>query len=122
MFAMPTRRIFFSRISLDASIGILDHERTSTQPLHIDAEMEVDIACKVDDNDIHSVLDYRALRELIVRQCTSGHVNLLESLIEQLARRLLSDFPAIRMVKLRISKPMAFSDCAAVGIEYQLER
>jgi len=120
--SMPTRRIIFSRLALDARIGILEHERRATQPLHVDAEIDVDITRPVDDHDIHSVLDYRRLREAIVAECTHSHVNLIETLTEQVAARLLADFKEIRTVKLRISKPMAFSDCAAVGVEVVVGR
>jgi len=119
---MPTRRIIFSRLALDARIGILEHERRATQPLHIDADIDVDIRAAVDDQDIQTVLDYRALREAMVQVCTRSHVNLIETLTEQVANRLLADFPDIRAVRIRISKPMAFSDCAAVGVEFCASR
>ena len=119
---MPTRRIFLSGLALDARIGILEHERRATQPLHVDAEFDVNITRDVDDQDIHSVLDYRRLREAIVEECTQAHVNLIETLSEQVAQRLLRDFPDVRAVRLRISKPMAFSDCAAVGVETYITR
>jgi len=119
---MPTRRIIISGLALDARIGILEHERRATQPLRIDAEFDVDIQRAVDDHDIHSVLDYRRLREAIVEECTQAHVNLIETLTEQVANRLLADFPDIRALRVRISKPMAFSDCDAVGVEIQTGR
>jgi len=119
---MATRRIIFSRLALDARIGILEHELRATQPVHIDAEIDVAIQRRVDDLDIHSVLDYRALREAIVQECTRKHVHLIETLTEQVAARLLADFAEICAIKLRISKPMAFSDCAAVGVEIQVQR
>ncbi|ARP93245.1 dihydroneopterin aldolase [Bordetella genomosp. 13] len=119
---MATRRIIISRLALDARIGILEHERRATQPLHIDAEFDVDVRRSVDDHDIHSVLDYRRLREAIVEECTQAHVNLIETLTEQVAERLLADFPDIRSLRLRINKPMAFSDCDAVGVEIQTSR
>lgn len=119
---MSTRRIFFSRLALDARIGILEHERRAMQPLHIDAEIDLSIPGPVDDHDIHSVLDYRHLRDAIVQECTQAHVNLIETLCEQVAARLLADFADIQAVRLRISKPMAFSDCAAVGVEVHICR
>ena len=119
---MPTRRIFISGLALDARIGILEHERRASQPLHVDAEFDIDISRNVDDHDIHSVLDYRQLREAIVEECTQAHVNLIETLIEQLAARLLAEFSEVRALRLRISKPMAFADCAAVGVEIQISR
>jgi len=119
---MPTRRIFFSQLALDARIGILEHELRATQPLHIDAEFDVDIARAVHDQNIHTVLDYRLLRQAMVDECTKSHVNLLETLVERVAERILSEFPDVAALKIRISKPLAFSDCAAVGIELQRSR
>jgi dihydroneopterin aldolase len=119
---MSTRCIILSGLTLDARIGILEHERGAMQPLHIDAEFDVDVTRSVDDDDIHSVLDYRRLREVIVKACTYTHVNLLETLIEQVAARLLDNFEEIRALRLRISKTRAFPDCAAVGVELHISR
>lgn len=119
---MPTRRIFFTQLALDARIGILEHELRATQPLHIDAEIDVQVSEPVSDQNLQTVLDYRLLREAIVHECTQGHVNLLETLIEKVVDRLLSEFPEVLRVKIRISKPSAFSDCAAVGIELDRSR
>jgi len=117
-----TRRIIFTRLALDAHIGILEHELRTTQPLHIDADIDVAIHAPVNDHDIASVLDYRTIREAIVEECTQAHVHLIETLIEQVAQRLLADFADIRALRLRISKPTAFSDCAAVGVEMRVAR
>ena len=119
---MPTRKIVFSRIALDASIGILDHERASTQPIHVDASIDVDISQQVNDGDIGSVLDYRELHDIIVRECTRGHVNLLETLTDKVAQALLGRFDDIRCVTVRITKPSAFADSAGVAIEVTLNR
>jgi dihydroneopterin aldolase len=119
---MATRRIFFHQLALDARIGILEHELRATQPLHIDAEFDVDIHEAVDDNKLQSVLDYRLLRKAIVDECTREHVHLLETLSERLADRIFHDFSEVRLVKIRVSKPLAFSDCAAVSIEVQRSR
>jgi dihydroneopterin aldolase len=119
---MPTRRIFFSQLALDARIGILEHELRATQPLHIDAEFDVDITQEVHDQNIATVLDYRMLRNAIVDECTRAHVNLLETLSERVIDRILLEFPEVISARLRISKPLAFSDCAAVGIELQRSR
>ena len=114
---MATRRIIFQQLAIDARIGILEHELRTTQPLHIDAEFDVDVSQEVCDNDIKSVLDYRQLRSAIVDECTRRHVHLLETLAEQLVTRIFNDFSDVRQVRIRVSKPLAFSDCAAVGIE-----
>jgi len=119
---MPTRRIIFSRIALDASIGILEHERIATQPIHIDAQIEVDVHQPIDDGNIDSVLDYRTLHAAIVQTCTAGHVNLLETLTDKVADELLGAFAETREVTVRITKPSAFADSAGVAIEVSKKR
>src|SRR5690554_5596074 len=119
---MTRRRIFFSKLAFDARIGILEHELRATQPLHIDAEFDVDITQEVQDQNIQSVLDYRLLRQAIMDECTRAHINLLETLSERVVDRIFTDFPDIHRARVRISKPTAFSDCAAVGIEITRER
>src|SRR3546814_11202025 len=105
---MPTRRIFFNQLALDARIGILEHELRATQPLHIDAEFDVDIAQEVHDQNIGTVLDYRMLRHAIVDECTQAHVNLLETLSERVIDRILLEFTDVTFARIRISKPLAF--------------
>ncbi len=119
---MPTRRIIFQQLALDARIGILEHELRATQPLHIDAEFDVEVSQDVHDNDIHTVLDYRELRNAIVDECTRRHVHLLETLADQLVDRIFGEFPDVTQMRIRVSKPLAFSDCNAVGIELQRNR
>ena len=119
---MPTRRIIFSKIAVNANIGILEHEKIATQPIHIDVNIETDVTRTLDDTDIHSVLDYRTLHDAIVKECTSGHVNLLETLTDRVAQRLLHAFPETREATVRITKPLAFADSAGVAIEVRKQR
>ncbi len=119
---MPTRRIIFSKISVDANIGILEHEKIATQLIHIDADIEIDVTRALNDADIHSVLDYRVLHDAIVNECTTGHINLLETLTDRVAQRLLRAFPETHAVTVRITKPLAFADSAGVAIEVRKQR
>lgn len=120
---LPTmRRIFFDKLTVGARIGILEHELQGTQPIYIDAEFDVAVQQAADDNHIDTVLDYRDLRQTILDCCLKEHVNLLETLIEHTAQTLMSQYPSIARLRLRISKPEAFADCDAVGIEIELYR
>ncbi len=118
---MPVSRIFFHRLAVDARIGILDHEREGSQPLHIDAEIDVDLGAVPAGDEIGQVLDYRLLREALIAQCRQGHVNLLETLATRMGEALLAH-PPVLGGRLRIAKPTVFADCDAVGIEYLFSR
>jgi len=117
-----TRRIFFDRLCLQTHIGILEHELQNKQTIYLDAEFDTLIEAPSNDHDISSVLDYRLLRQHMINICTHRHVNLLETLIEELCATIFERFPSILWMKIRISKPQAFEDCAAVGIEMSLQR
>lgn len=119
---MTTRRIIFSCIKIDANIGILEHELLAPQPILIDAEIDVDVTQNIDDNDIGTVLDYRLIYDTILQECTRDHVNLLETLTDQVAKRLLTLFAETRSVKVRITKTSAFPDSLGVAIEVLVHR
>ena len=98
-------------LRFDANLGILEHEKTSPQPIQVDAELNQGtqplLPC---DDDIDHVLDYRKVRKIIIDECTAEHVNLLESLIGKLAHRLLQ-LPGVLGVRVKISKLEIFEDC-----------
>ena len=77
-------------LRFDASLGILESEKNAPQPIQVDAELNLGTQPLLpSDDDISHVLDYRKVRQIIITECTSQHVNLLESLIGRLAHRLM---------------------------------
>lgn len=116
---MTTRRIIFQELRVQASIGMLAHEREVRQPLIIQAEFDTDASGRVVDSDIGTVLDYRLLRQALIDEATRQHVDLLETLVDRTLTRILRDFPPVLKVTLRICKPQAFPDCAAVCVEQE---
>jgi dihydroneopterin aldolase len=99
-------------LRFDASLGILAHERSSTQPIQVDAELSLGAQpLHPRDDDITHVLDYRKVRQIIIDECTAEHVNLLESMIGKLSQRLLQ-LPGVLGVRVKITKLEIFDDCA----------
>jgi dihydroneopterin aldolase len=107
-----------SGLRFDASLGILAHERTTPQPIQVDAELNLGPQDLLPgDDDISHVLDYRKVRRIIIDECTAVHVNLLESLIGKLAFRLMQ-LPGVRGVRVKIAKLEIFDDCeVAIRVE-----
>ena len=105
-------------LRFDANLGILAHEKSSTQPIQVDAELSLGAQLLTPhDDDIHHVLDYRKVRQIIIDECTAEHVNLLESLIGKLSLRLMQ-LPGVRGVRVKIAKLEIFDDCeVAIRIE-----
>ncbi|MEJ6021809.1 dihydroneopterin aldolase [Ramlibacter sp. PS4R-6] len=105
-------------LKFEANLGILDHEKSSPQPIMVDAELNLGPQPLLPrDDDIKHVLDYRKVRRIIIEECKAEHVNLLESLIGKLAHRLMQ-LPGVVGVRVRIAKLEIFEDCeVAIRIE-----
>ena len=98
-------------LRFDAHLGILAHEKSSPQPIQVDAELSLGAQpLEPHDDDIAHVLDYRKVRQIIIDECTAEHVNLLETLIGKLAHRLLL-LPGVQGVRVKIAKLEIFDDC-----------
>ena len=111
----PTRTgqqiLTLTGLRFDANLGILDFEKTSPQPIQVDAELNQGPQPLLPhDDDISHVLDYRKVRQIIIDECTAEHVNLLESLIGKLTQRLMG-LPGVLGVRVRIAKLEIFADC-----------
>ncbi|NML47351.1 dihydroneopterin aldolase [Ramlibacter sp. G-1-2-2] len=113
-----TQILTLEGLRFDASLGILEHEKTAPQPIRVDAELNLGTQALLPrDDDITHVLDYRKVRRIIIEECTSEHVNLLESLIGKLASRLMQ-LPGVLGVRVRIAKLEIFDDCeVAIRVE-----
>ena len=98
-------------LRFNANVGILAHEKNAPQPIQVDAELSLGAQpLAPSDDDIRHVLDYRRVRQIIIDECTAEHVNLLESLIGKLTRRLMQ-MPGVIGVRVKIAKLEIFEDC-----------
>lgn len=113
-----TQILTLTGLRFDASLGILDHEKTAPQPIAVDAELNLGTQLLTPpDDDLFHVLDYRRVRTIIIDECCAQHVNLLESLIGKVAARLM-DLPGVLGVRVRIAKLEIFDDCeVAIRVE-----
>ncbi len=98
-------------LRFDANLGILEHEKTDPQPIQVDAELNLGTQPLLpSDDDITHVLDYRKVRKIIIDECTTEHINLLETLIGKLTHRLMQ-LPGVLGVRVTIAKLEIFEDC-----------
>jgi dihydroneopterin aldolase len=106
-----TQILSLTGLRFDANLGILAHEKTAPQPIQVDAELNQGAQPLLPrDAEIEHVLDYRKVRQIIIDECTAEHVNLLESLIGKVTRRLML-LPGVIGVRVKIAKLEIFDDC-----------
>lgn len=117
-----TRKIYIDGLHINASVGMLEHERLARQPLIIYGEFETDASTPIDDKNIDTVLDYRQLRSALINDIANAHTDLLETLTERCLSTIMRDFDMVSYAKIRICKPQAFDDIDAVCIEQTARR
>lgn len=111
------RRIFLRNYAVDVNIGIHDYEKNGAQRIIINADLFVALS---DTRPVHDkiaeVLDYDFIRESIRARIGQGHINLQETLCDDIAHVLLKH-PLVRAVRVSTEKPDVYPDCDAVGVE-----
>lgn len=113
-----TQILTLTGLRFHANLGILAYEKTAPQPIQVDTELNLGTQpLRPHDDDILHVLDYRKVRQIIIDECQTEHVNLLESLIGKLAQRLMQ-LPGVLGVRVKIAKLEIFTDCeVAIRVE-----
>jgi 7,8-dihydroneopterin aldolase/epimerase/oxygenase len=111
------RRLFLRNYIVDANIGIHAFEKAGAQRLALNVDLYVPLALSTPRHDrIHEVVDYDFIRVTIRHRLEQGHINLQETLVDDVARSLLAH-PAVRAVRVSSEKPDVYPDVDAVGIE-----
>ena len=114
-------RLLINELIIECSIGVHAHEREAPQRVRISIELDVRRAA-VDVADEHAnVVCYEDLVAGIKRIAAAGHINLVETLAEQIAALCLEDPRAVR-VRVRAEKLDAQPDAASVGVEIERRR
>lgn len=101
--ADPRDRISLRDYAVDAEIGAFQTERGLTQRLMFNVVVEVQPQTGPVDDDVDRIMSYDRITEAISDELAAGRVNLLETLAEHIAERILAAPRAMR-VFVRIEK------------------
>jgi dihydroneopterin aldolase len=111
------RRIFLRDHEVSVQIGAHDFEKGQPQRVIFNVELFVPYAASTPQSDsLSEVVDYDFVREVIADRVATGHVELQETLCDDLAGRLLAH-PQVWAVRLSSCKPDVYLDSAGVGVE-----
>jgi len=81
----------------------------------LDIQLDIDTRRAAASDDLADTLDYASLAQQLGAQCLAQHVELVETLAQQLADICLND-QRVQQVTLSIGKPHALANATAVGV------
>lgn len=110
--------VFVRGLTLEAGIGIHDHELGRLQRLVIDVTMEL---APAPVERLADTVNYETVAASARAIVAEGHVGLVETFAQRLATACLAD-PHVRRCTVRIEKPGALEGAAAPGCEVVLSR
>ncbi len=111
------RRLFLHDHVVEMNIGAHAFEKQAPQRVVINVELFVPLAVSTPTSDrLHEVVDYDFVREAVARRIARGHVELQETLCDDLLAELLAH-PGVRAARVASAKPDVYADCASVGCE-----
>jgi dihydroneopterin aldolase len=100
-----TDKIVLSQMEFEAHVGAGDGERAELQVLEVDVELSLDLRAAGAADDLERTVDYGAAFERVREVVTGRQFHLLEGIAEAVAAELLTAFPPLEAVTVRVRKP-----------------
>lgn len=111
------RRLFLRDYQVMSNIGVHDFEKQGEQRVLFNVDLFIPLATSTpSQDDLSEVVDYDFIRFTIEERVARGHVQLQETLCDDIARALLTH-PKVRGVQVSTRKPDVYPDCESVGVE-----
>ena len=111
------RRLFLRNYEVMINIGVYEFEKKGEQRLLINVDLYIPLAESTPSHDqLDEVVDYDFIRDTIARLMARGHVQLQETLCDDIVRAMLAH-PRVRAVRVSTMKPDVYPDCEGVGVE-----
>jgi dihydroneopterin aldolase len=114
------RHVFVRDLELDANIGVYRREKGRLQPVRINVDLTVEETEGEVADKLENVVDYGAVVEGIKTILAAGHLNLVETLAEQIAAHCLAD-GRVKVARVRIEKLNVIAEASSVGVEIERE-
>ena len=112
---LPLDQILIEGLVLDAYIGVFDFEQGKTQPVRFDILVDIQPLTKEASHETHNVVRYDHIIADVKSILSSGHVDLVETLAEQVAKACLS-YERASQVSVTVAKLEAIDEAKAVGV------
>ena len=112
------RHVFIRDLVLNCSIGIHDHEKVGPQRVRINLDLAVQEGNHPIHDDIRNVICYEDMAAGIESIVAQGHVNLVETLADEIADMALIDHRVLS-ARVRVEKLDILENAVSVGVEVE---
>jgi len=111
-------RMFVKDLVLQCNIGAYAHERLAPQPVRFNVDLHVREPGVPLNDDLRNVLSYDEITAGIKALIGKGHINLVETLAEEIAALCLAD-PRALHVRVCVEKLAVEPNATSVGVELE---
>ena len=99
-----TDRIVLHAMSFAGRHGVSAEERADPQPIEVDVEMVMDLRAAGTEDDLERTADYSRAYDIAREVVESASFHLLEAIAEAIAHEILTEYPRLREVSVRVRK------------------
>lgn len=111
------RRLFLRNYEVMINIGVYEFEKKGEQRVLFNVDLFIPLDESTPQHDqLEEVVDYDFMRETIAQRMAKGHIQLQETLCDDIARAMLLH-PKVKAVRVSTEKPDVYPDCESVGVE-----
>ncbi len=110
--------VFIRDLTLPCSIGVHRHEKDAEQRVRINLDLAVRENDQPIDDKLKNVICYEQLARGVEEIVERRHINLVETLAENIATMCLSDH-RVRSVRVRVEKLDVLEQAESVGVEIE---
>ena len=112
------RHVFIRDMVIDCSIGIYTHEKEHEQRVRINLDLAVGEGDHLINDDIRNVISYEDMAQGVEAIIAAGHINLVETLAENIAEMCLQD-KRVFSARVRVEKLDIIASAESVGVEIE---
>ena len=113
--AREVRKLFFRDLALDIAIGVHANEQGRTQRVHLNVDLYLADRPGPREDLLAEVFDYDQIRSGILGLIAGRHINLQETLVDEVAEFCLG-FAEVAAVRVASEKVDIYPDVAGVGV------
>ena len=112
---LPRDQILIEGLILPAFIGVFEHEYGARQDVRFDVTVDIAPLDPENEHDTHNIVRYDHIVADIKETLAKGHIDLVETLAENVAAICLC-YDRAEQVCVTVAKLSAFKEADAVGV------